>query len=85
VKLRTFTGFRGTAALMQIGQIKFLVLAKNAAHLEALHARFGSDGPFNPEACQASIIIQATVLPKTKQSKPKPNHEQSNPDQSSVR
>jgi hypothetical protein len=72
MKLQTFTGFRGKAALMQIGKIKFLVLAQNTKHLEALHQHIlpNSAEPFNPVACQASIIIQSTVLPKTK-----PNHE----------
>ncbi len=72
MKLQTFTGFRGKAALMQIGNIKFLVLAKDTAQLEALHKHIlpNSAEPFNPVACQASIIIQSTVLPKSK-----PTHE----------
>lgn len=65
MNLKTFTGFRGRAALFQIGKIKFLVMARNGRELEALHDHImpAAAGTFNPDACKTSIIIQSSVLP----------------------
>jgi hypothetical protein len=75
VKLKSFTGYRGQAALMQIGNIKYLVLAQNKKHLEALHAHIlpKSAEPFNPFACQASVIISSKTLPEPT-TKNEPSH-----------
>ncbi len=62
--LRQFTGYRGVAALVQIGEIKFLIVAKNAAELEEIYqAVLPEAGAFNPEACAPSVVISSKILP----------------------
>lgn len=63
--LQNFKGFRGHAALCQIGDVQFVLLARNAEQLAALYAKFLPEAePFNANGCQKSIIIQASLLPQ---------------------
>ena len=68
--LKTFTGFKGTAAMVQIGRIKFCILAKNPAQLEALWLSILTEaGPLEPAMCQKAIMIEAKLLPEKNRSK----------------
>lgn len=70
--LRSFTGYRGVAALAEIGGVKFVIAARNLAELEAVYTELLPKAPpFNPDACQTSIFISSKLLPE-----PKPTHEQ---------
>lgn len=75
MNLKSFSGYRGHAALMQIGDIQFLVLASSKEQLEVLHGHMlpNSAEPFNPQACQASIIISSKTLPEPKSTN-EPSH-----------
>jgi hypothetical protein len=65
--LQSFTGFRGIAALVRIGKIDFVIVARNAKQLEQLYTAILSQaGPFNPDACKPSIVIASCSLPKQK-------------------
>jgi hypothetical protein len=70
MSLKMFTGFRGVAALMEIGGVKFIVLAKTPLALQQLHQFILPDAsePFDLEKCQKSILISSSLLsePKTK-------------------
>jgi hypothetical protein len=64
---KTFVGFRGTAAKVQIGSIQFWILAKNTRQLDALWQRIvpGID-TFDPARCKPAILIESAVLPDPK-------------------
>ncbi len=64
--LTAFTGFRGRATLLQLGKVKFIVLAKNDRHLEAIQKFIMPAVTFNPAACKPSIVIQSNILPNQK-------------------
>jgi hypothetical protein len=65
--IRKFEGYRGVAALLQIGDIAFLVVAKDETQLAALHAHILPEAdPFNPAACQKTVVIPANLLPEAK-------------------
>lgn len=68
--LKTFVGFKGTAAMVEIGKIKFVILARNTHQLEILWASILSEaGPLDPSKCKPSIMVEARLLPDQK---PKP-------------
>lgn len=61
--IKKFTGFKGVAAILQIGDIQFIVVAATQRKLEQLHyAIVPNAGPFNPEACQKSVVVHADLL-----------------------
>ena len=63
----SFRGFRGRAALCQIGKVEFVVLAKNEKQLAAIYEHIMPEAPpFNPQACKRSILIEADILPPQK-------------------
>jgi hypothetical protein len=63
--LKSFTGFRGVATVMEIGGVEFVVMARTPLALEQLHAHILPEAePFNPAKCQKSVLIQATILPE---------------------
>lgn len=64
--LKSFTGFRGVATVMEIGGVEFVVMARTPLALEQLHAHLLPDAvePFNPAKCQKSVLIQALILPE---------------------
>jgi hypothetical protein len=64
---KTFVGFRGIAAKVQIGSIQFWILAKNTRQLDALWQRIvpGID-TFDPARCKPAILIESAVLPDPK-------------------
>lgn len=79
--LKTFTGFKGTAALVQIGKIRFWILASNPRQLEILWTGILTEaGPFDPALCKNAILIEANSLPgkraKVKIEPVAPTHEQ---------
>lgn len=61
--LRSFSGFRGVAALVQIGEIKFVIVAPNADQLQTIYGSISSQ-PFNIDACKKSIVISSSILPE---------------------
>lgn len=69
--ISSFTGFRGHAALFEIGGVKFVVLAKSRLALQQLHSHLLPEAldPFNPDACQKSVLIPADVLPQPTEKK----------------
>jgi hypothetical protein len=62
--LKTFVGFSGIAARVQVGKIQFWILAKNTRQLEILWRGIIS-GPdtFDPKRCKRAILIESSVLP----------------------
>ena len=68
--LKPFTGFRGYATVMEIGGIRFVVLARTPLALEQLHGHLlpNAQEPFDRAKCQKSILIQSSLLPETKPS-----------------
>ncbi len=70
VGLQDFKGFRGVAALCQIGDVSFMVIAKNQAQLEIIYGHVMPQAdPINPDACQKCIAIQASLLPQPPEKK----------------
>lgn len=66
--IEQFTGFRGVAALCQIGDVSFLVLAKNQKQLAAIYQHVMPQAePMNPDACKKCVCVQANLLPKPTQ------------------
>ena len=63
--LKTFTGFRGVATVMEIGGVQFIVMASTPLALAQLHAHLlpNAEEPFDPAKCQKSILIQSSLLP----------------------
>jgi hypothetical protein len=76
--LKTFVGFKGTAALVQIGDIRFWILAETPRQLETLWLGILSEaGPFDAARCKRAILIEATTLPEKRAVTSKPEtHEQ---------
>lgn len=67
MSIKTFTGFRGFAALAEVDGIQFVILARTETELEMLYKILLPEAPaFNPGACQKSIMIQAKLLPEQK-------------------
>ena len=68
MSFKTFTGFRGVATVMEIGGVKFVVLARTPLALAQLHQFIlpNATEPFNPAMCKKSILISSDLLPKTK-------------------
>ncbi len=65
MSLKTFTGFRGVAALTETNGLQFVIIARDAAELEAIYAALLPDAPtFDPAMCQKSVMIQASLLPE---------------------
>lgn len=66
--IQTFKGFRGVAALCQIGEVQFVLMARNEEQLAALYAQFLPEaGPFNSAAAHKSVLVQASLLPQPKE------------------
>lgn len=64
--LKTFTGFRGTAAMVRIGKIRFFIIAETPAQLEALWQSLLTEaGPFDPTICHKAILVEAKLLPES--------------------
>lgn len=67
MSLKTFSGFRGVAALAESDGVQFVIIASNADELAELYAKLLPDaGEFNPAACQKAVMVQASLLPETK-------------------
>ena len=67
MSLKTFTGFRGVAALAEVDGLQFVIIARDAAELEAIYTKILPDAPtFNPAMCQKSVMIQSSLLPESK-------------------
>jgi hypothetical protein len=71
MSLKTFTGFRGVAALAEIKygdrSIQFVIIARDPGDLQAVYETLLPDAPtFDPAMCQKSVMIQASLLPETK-------------------
>ena len=77
MSLKTFTGFRGVALLAEVdlpatlteeaGSVQFVIIAHDAEDLAAIYAKLLPEAaPFNPAACQKSVMIQASILPELK-------------------
>jgi hypothetical protein len=66
--LTTFTGFRGVATVMEIGGVRFVVMARSALALEQLHAHIlpNAAEPFSREKCKKSVLIEGKILPVEK-------------------
>lgn len=65
--LKSFVGFKGISAFVQIGEIKFMIIAKNARQLETLwHGILIKAGPFDPTKCKKAILIEAKNLPDSR-------------------
>lgn len=64
--LKTFTGFRGYAAVFEIGGVEFVVLAGSQVALAQLHELLLPDSvtPFDPAKCKKSVLIEAKLLPE---------------------
>jgi hypothetical protein len=68
--LTTFTGYRGYAMFLEIGNVKFCVISKNRVQAQALYSQIVPHAPpFNPAACTKAIMIQSTILPKSNERK----------------
>ena len=67
--LQTFSGFRGTGAMVQIkgptgSVIKFAILARNPKQLEILwQSILQAAGPFDPSLATKAVMVSASVLP----------------------
>lgn len=73
MSLKSFTGFRGVAALAELDGLQFVIIAHNAAELEAIYTALLPDAPaFNAAMCQKSVMIQAGLLPDPKLAAPRP-------------
>jgi hypothetical protein len=70
--LKTFTGYRGVAAFLEVDGIQFYVTAPTEADLEKLYNLILQDAaePFSPDHCTKCIVISATLLPEPKKNKP---------------
>jgi hypothetical protein len=70
--IQTFTGFKGTVAFAQIGDIKFAILAKNPRQLQILWQSIMAEaGPLDPAGLKKAILIEAKTLPPARrQSRP---------------
>jgi len=68
MNFKTFTGFRGVATVMEIGGVKFIVMARSPLALQQLHLHLlpNATEPFDPAKCQKSILIESSLLPETK-------------------
>ncbi len=67
MKLQSFAGFRGRAAMVRIGEIDFMIVARTEEQLGLLYASILPKAePFNPEACQRAIVISEKIFPKLK-------------------
>jgi hypothetical protein len=75
MSLKTFTGFRGVAALAEVGGIQFVIIASTPKQLETIYRSLMPACEFDPARCQKSIMIQAETLPakKSTQNKEEPN------------
>lgn len=55
--------------MVEIGKVRFFILAKNPKQLEALWSGILSEaGAFDPAACNSAILVEAAVLPDRRQS-----------------
>lgn len=68
--LKTFTGFRGVATLVEISGERCVIIAATPKKLAEIYAAlFPEAPPFDPARCKKSVMIEANCLPETK---PKP-------------
>ena len=68
--LKTFTGFKGLCAFAQIGNVQFVLLAKNRRDLDTLWNHIMTEaGPLDPEGCKKAILIEAPLLTVAQTSK----------------
>ena len=68
--LKSFTGFRGVATIMEIGGVPFVVMARSPLALQQLHAHILPEAvePFDPALCKKSILISSELLPQPRKS-----------------
>lgn len=65
--LKKFTGFKGLCAFAEVGNVQFVLLAKNRRELEILWNLFMSGaGPLDPAGCKKAILVEAPLLSSTK-------------------
>jgi hypothetical protein len=62
--LKQFTGFRGVAAMAQIGDLQFVILAPNHRQLDILWSSLlPAAGPLDPRGVKKSILIASDLVP----------------------
>ena len=76
MKPRTFSGFQGKAATLQVAGVTFMILARNSKQLELAsnYILRESGQTLSPEQQVPGIIIHSSVLPQP--AKRKSTHEQ---------
>ena len=68
--LKTFTGFKGKMAAAQIGDIQFVLLAKNSRQLEILWRHIMTEVELDPAGIKSAILIEAATLPDARPTSP---------------
>jgi hypothetical protein len=64
--LKTFVGFKGKMAAAQIGDVAFVILAKNERQLEIIWASLLANIPLDPAGIKSAILIESNLLPDRK-------------------
>jgi hypothetical protein len=66
--ITTFTGFKGSVAFAQIGDIKFAILARNTRQLQILWQSIMAEaGSLDPAGVKKAILIEACTLPPARE------------------
>lgn len=72
MSLKSFRGFRGVAALAEVGKVQFVIIAATPKKLAAVYTALLPNAPaFDPAMCQKSVMIQSSILPEAKIHEPK--------------
>ena len=65
MSLKSFKGFRGVAALAEVGNIQFVIIAATPKKLGVVYTALLPNAPaFDPAMCQKSVMIQSSILPQ---------------------
>jgi len=60
--IKTFTGYKGKMAAAQIGEMPFVILAKNDQHLAAIWQLIMQDTALDPSGIKRAILIESSTL-----------------------
>ena len=74
MSLRQFSGFKGSCAFAQVGEVQFAILAPNARQLGVLWQSILTEaGPLDAAGIQSAVLVSAADLPvgKVERTEPK--------------
>jgi hypothetical protein len=71
--LKTFVGYKGKMAAAEIGEVQFILLAKNEKQLSILWAHILKEVPLDPNGIKSAILIESNLLPEKRAVTPNPD------------